>query len=177
VNRACERARRALRTGGLVGRWWSRRHLATCPECAAEANALRSIEAALSIVEPLAPEHRQTWMNACRDEAPERRNRPTKYSIAFDFVKAAAALIVLGSAVWFASRPGQIDVATIHPQASNPNSIKQQSLAEIDSLRAQAARLDRDLEALRAQADMLDVRRDVERLWNEVAILDKPREP
>jgi hypothetical protein len=66
----CDRAVTLLATGGLLGRWRARRHVARCSRCAAEAARIQQIARELSATEPLTAAQRALWSSASTEHRP-----------------------------------------------------------------------------------------------------------
>jgi hypothetical protein len=164
----CNQALDALATGGFVQRWLAARHLARCPNCSEQAQALGQIVDALSDVPPLTESERRSWMKAAEVESaiPVGPRIPI-----FDRVAIAASLLLACVFLWSirtyqSDRPRPPIVVAIDPVV-----IKQATLRDLDTLQGKTSTLSRDLDDLLREVDLLDARRDVEALQLQFASL------
>jgi hypothetical protein len=76
---------------------------------------------------------------------------------------AASILGLLGFGAWLATRPARLGTAPVVAVVDS-SSVKQTTLRELDTLRADASSLARELDDLLREVDLLDARRDVDAL-------------
>jgi hypothetical protein len=173
----CDQALAKLATGGPFGRWRASRHVAHCPDCAGQAEALRQIIDALSEVPPLTENDRQAWMKAVDYDfyafipIPPRSIDVRRVAIAATFIGLAVI------AAWRQSVRSAKPRPTVVLHAVDPSSVKQATLRDLDTLQVDASTLSRELDDLLKEVDLLDARRDVEALQLQLASLGGRRDP
>ncbi|QEH32462.1 hypothetical protein OJF2_09330 [Aquisphaera giovannonii] len=170
----CDQVAASLAAGGPFARVRARRHLAGCPSCARDAARLGELTRGLAGVPPLTAAQRALWASAAMGPAPTAGDGRARRRASL--AAAAAILAAIGLAAWHRlSRPGDgprepvvarvpttPDVPPAAAEPSDRERLAREWLARLD-------RLDRELETLRREADLLDVRRDAEALWGRYA--------
>jgi hypothetical protein len=152
----CDDVPRLLTTGGTLGRWRARRHAVRCPRCA----AFRSILDDLVTVPPLPDSHRALWARAAGEVETVRLARPRYVRPALVGLAAAAVLLI---AVWLAWRPTP-PRSVPEIGADRPTDVASATIRELDAMEGSLDPLTQELDDLRRRADLLDARRDVDRL-------------
>jgi hypothetical protein len=148
----CDHVPARLTSVNPVARWRARRHLADCPLCGPD----RAIIEGLGDIPPLPARYRTLWL------AVGRKSRP--WTIRRDLALAAAVLgvsiIVLLVIRPLLPHPLRPPIVTNNPEPpADPTSLR-----ELDGLRAALDPLDGELADLRRRAELLDARRDTDRL-------------
>ena len=172
----CEHVLSALVSGGWLSRRRALRHASRCPRCAGAQAFLQEIEAAFARSDPdavpdenqLSPRHRDLWMRAATEEAPLLPvPKPARVRFRATWIAAAAAALLATSwAAWLNSPPQP--EAPAPPVSANPASKSERTqVAENAGIDFSPAR--REIAELRRKADLLDVRRDADRLWDRFA--------
>jgi hypothetical protein len=166
----CDRAITLLTTGGPLGRWRTRRHVARCPHCAAEADRLRRITRELSIVEPLSAAQRALWSSASTDPRPSASRPPRIRRPLVAGWAAAVVLLLAANLAWkWARGPGpRPPVVIADPPASPDLGVRPETVRELDGLAMKLRALSRDLALLRGRAELLDERKEAESLARRV---------
>ena len=150
----CEHVPPRLTSVNPVARWRARRHLAECPLCGPD----RAIIEGLGDIPPLPARHRALWLAVGREPA-----RP--WTVRSSLALAAAVLVLAITAALMlpliARQVGDRQkVVTNNPAPV----VDPPALRELDGLRASLEPLDGELADLRRRADLLDARRDADRL-------------
>ena len=171
----CDRVLSSLATGGVLARWRARRHVARCQRCAEVQIQLREISRALAEAPPLTAAQRALWTAAGSDPTASR-SWPLWVPLA-GLAAAAVLLAAIGLRLW-GPQPGGgegqsnlVEVVPRPPAPSPPQPSERDKLA-IEML-AKVDRLDRELAELGREAELLDVRKDADSLWERYA----PRKP
>lgn len=161
----CDDVPRLLATGAPLARWRARRHARNCPRCAAAAEELRSLIADLSDIPPLPARHRALWARAA-DGPAVRFGRPRLLRPVLGGIAAAAVGFVALQLAWWPA-------PAVPPVEARPDSAA--TLRRLDAMEAGLAPLDRELADLRRRADLLDARRDADRLLARYAWPERSR--
>jgi hypothetical protein len=148
----CDHVPRRLTSRSPVARWRARRHLAECPICGPD----RAIIEGLADVPPLPDSHRALWLAAGRGAHPRPIRRDLALIAALLVIATTAAL----TAPLLMTNPGPPPRVADNPGPPAGPPI----LVELDGLRAALDPIDRELADLRRRADLLDARRDADRL-------------
>lgn len=164
----CERAMELLVTGTALGRLRAKRHAARCPSCAAEAARLARFEDMMAAIEPLTAAQRAMWTSA----SVELRPRPAPVFWAGRVrVAVAAAVCIVGITIAFfamrptpAKRPIEAPVPPVALVEKPQLPTSPEVLHDLDVLTSDLRSLSRELATLSRSADLLDERRDAERL-------------
>ncbi len=90
----CDDISGAMATGGLLGRWRARRHVARCPRCAAVVRDFENLVGELSAVPGLTPAERRLWLQASDHVPLVSRARPRSFRPAFAGAMATLLLLV-----------------------------------------------------------------------------------
>jgi hypothetical protein len=164
----CDDVTRLLATGGALGRWRVRRHMVRCPRCA----ALRSILDDLATVPHLPDSHRALWARAADEATTVRLTRPRYVRPALVGLAAAAVLLIAIRLPWVTAppRPAPRDVPV-----ERGLELAAATIRSLDTIKDSLDPLARELADLRRRADLLDARRDVDRLLARYAWPEKPR--
>jgi hypothetical protein len=181
----CEQILAALETGDDREQDDARRHIESCPNCAAAVKTLEEMTSALAEPSQLTEADRAAWLSAktverasstIRESAPDRRSSQR-------FVVAAAAIVLLvGAVALLIQRAGDRDVIAekqkdqpitpqVAPERTPPETIVEEPartdpryVAELDAVRKDLTSMRSELERLRSRAALLDVRVETNRL-------------
>ncbi|WP_165220057.1 hypothetical protein [Aquisphaera insulae] len=117
----------------------------------------------LSQVPPLTPEQRALWISAMPADAatPARRGRPWRATLTAAAILLAATASV---AIWY-RRARPLGESIVTPAALPTLTMRSERGRVADEWLDRLDRLDRELESLRREADLLDVRREANDLW------------
>jgi hypothetical protein len=171
----CDDVPRLLTTAGPIGRWRARRHSARCPRCA----AFLPIVEALADIPPLPDSHRALWARAA-DEAVTvkltwpRLVRPALVGLAAAIVGLVALRVALNPVP-----PAPVKVApgveewTIASAKATIRSLTATVLS-LDAMQDALDPLAEELADLRRHAELLDARRDADRLLAAYAWPERP---
>jgi hypothetical protein len=164
----CDQFLASLVAGGPLRRRRARRHAARCARCAEIQAQVQSIARELSEVAPLTAAQRALW-TAASAAKPEGSQGPARGRPAWLAVAAAAVVIFIAIALR-STWNHTVQQATPLPIVKTPRSAKPGTGSELfTAMRADLDRFDRELTALRRQADLIDVRKDAEALWARYA--------
>lgn len=165
----CDDVPRLLAIGGALGRWWARRHAARCPRC----EAFRSALDELAAVPPLPDSHRALWARAA-DEPETIRLTWSRFVRPVAAIVATAAMIgfVASDLVWRQVRPRPAPGGV--PVERGPD-LASVTIRNLDAMEESLGPLARELTDLRRHADLLDARRDVDRLLARYAWPERAR--
>ena len=159
----CEHIPPRLTSVNPVARWRARRHLAECPLCGPD----RAIIEGLADIPPLPDSHRALWLAAGREAHPRTFRRAiVPLAVAATVLATLAALTV----PLILPDHGRPPVVTNNPEPAVVPSAQR----ELDGLRAALDPLDGELADLRRRADLLDARRDADRLLAAYAWPERP---
>ncbi|SIN75227.1 hypothetical protein SAMN05444166_0638 [Singulisphaera sp. GP187] len=156
----CKEILSTLATGGLIRRWWARRHADRCPRCSTVRDELRQIAEELAAVPPLPVVQRRRWHAAAADH-PVKAEPSRAW-----WTQPALAMAVLGAVGgWWAFRleedppPGPPAVVGVaHP------AVREERLRVVEGLRGRVVALTQELDDLHRRADLLDARKEVDAL-------------
>lgn len=148
----CDHVPPRLTSRNPVARWRARRHLAECPLCGPD----RAIIEGLADIPPLPARHRSLWLAAATARPWTFRRALVPLAVAATVVATLAAMLV----PLLTTRPDRPPVVTNNPEPATIPPAQR----ELDGLRAALDPLDGELADLRRRADLLDARRDAERL-------------
>ena len=174
----CERAMELLATGTALGRARAKHHLARCPGCAAEAARLAWFEDRMAAIEPLTAAQRALWTSASVE--PKPRPAPVFWAGRARVAVAAAVCLVGIATAFFAMRPTPSKKpieSPLPPVALTEKPQRQVSPAlmhDLDALTSDLHSLSRELATLSRSADLLDERRDAERLARRFVAMNTP---
>jgi hypothetical protein len=147
----CDHVPPRLTSVNPVARWSARRHLAECPICGRD----RAIIEGLGDIPPLPARYRSLWLAAA---VPRPRTfRRTLALVAAVLVGAITGLLAIPL---LAPRHDRPPIVTNNPESP----VIPLAQRELDGLRAALDPLDGELADLRRRADLLDARRDADRL-------------
>ncbi len=166
----CDDCLMAYTTGGLVGRFRARRHVARCAACAEELTQFECVWEELSHAPELSTAHRQMWLQAAVQ--PPLHLRPVldspRAAQQLRWALATAAVLLVAAIVLVASRnelPPAEDVALKQPADSVPaEPVESQDLPNLMQLEQSLDELSQELRQLGREAELLDARRDLDRL-------------
>ena len=150
----CDHVPRRLTSVNPVARWRARRHLAECPLCGPD----RAIIEELGDIPPLPARHRALWLAVGREAARPSTFRQTLTRAAAVLVLAVTAALMVPFIARQIGEPPKVVTNNPAPVVDPP------ALRELDGLRASLEPLDGELADLRRRADLLDARRDADRL-------------
>ncbi len=166
----CDDCLMAYTTGGLVSRFRARRHVAGCAVCAEAIARFEQVLEELSHTPELSAAHREMWVQAA--ELSPLHLRPVLHSPRaaqqLRWALATAAVIIVAALVLVASRnelPPAEDVALKQPADSVPaEPVESQDLPNLQQLERSLDELAQELRQLGREAELLDARRDLDRL-------------
>jgi hypothetical protein len=181
----CEQILAALETGDAREQDEARRHVETCPTCAAAVTALEELKSALAEPAPVTEAERSAWlsaMSADRASSTIRESAPNRRSSQRLVVTAAAVVLLVGTVALLIQRAGDRDVIVekqkdqpitpqVAPERTPPGTVVEEPgrtdpryVAELDAVRKDVTSMRSELERLRSRAALLDVRVETKRL-------------
>jgi hypothetical protein len=160
----CDDLLTTYETGGAWARFRARRHATHCEACAAELVQFERVREELSRPVELNQSHRAVWLHAIRHTTPVRQ--PSGAPLRWSLVTAAALAVVAGLVFSsFDTRPPATEVAVKKVEELAPAQATQNpDLPELKQLEQSLDELSQELEQLDRQAQLLDARRDLDRL-------------
>jgi hypothetical protein len=168
MSNPCDNFVAAFASGGPIRRWRALRHAHRCPRCAATRDALRQVTEALTEVQPLTGAERGLWLAAAGSELPDMP------SLVWWVRPALAATIVVAlGALWAVRHMEHRDGAPTVVDVQPPPTIKTNS-PNLGGLRVRVVALAQELDDLRARADLLDARKDIDALTAQLASRHAP---
>ncbi len=163
----CDDVPRLLTTAGPIGRWRARRHAEHCPRCA----AFRSIVRELSDIPPLTDSHRALWARAADEAVTVKLARPRLVRPALVGLAAAAVGLLALRVAWGPVPPVPVKVA---PGGGEKSDLASATIRGLDAMKDALDSLSGELDDLRRRAELLDARRDADRLLATYAWPEKP---
>jgi hypothetical protein len=167
----CERVLSSLATGGPVTRWLAQRHANRCPVCARAQILLQNLTRELAAAPPLTAAQRALWTAASAEARASRARAVWVYPAGL--AAATVLLSVIGMRLWQTQRGGtehELPVVQFNPKPARTNLVEPTERSKLaDEMLAKVDRLDHELAELRREADLLDVRKDANALWNRYA--------
>jgi hypothetical protein len=166
----CDDFLTVISSGGAVARFRARIHAAHCEACTAELVRFESLRDALSRTSEVTETHRALWARAAGQAASEldsvvvpfQRAQLRRWSLA-----AASLLIIVSGAAFivFAARTPAPNVALTEFEPRPPAQMEQpRDFPERQQLERSLDELSQELKQLDREAELLDARRDLERL-------------
>ena len=166
----CDNCLATYTTGGIVNRLRARRHAARCAACTAAIAQIERVREELSHTPKLSAAHRELWLQAAEQCPRELRpvSHPSRTARQLRWALAVAAVLVVGAFVLVALRkelsPAE-DVALKQPADSVPAElVESQDLPKLQQLERSLDELSLELQQLGRQAELLDARRELDRL-------------
>ena len=160
----------AYETGGLVTRFRARRHIAGCAVCAEALARFERVREQLSNTPELSTAHREVWLQAAELSPYHVRPvlRSPRAARQLRWALATAAVLIVAALVLVSSRnepsPAE-DVALKQPADSVPaESLGSQDLPKLQQLERSLDELSQELRQLGREAELLDARRELDRL-------------
>lgn len=166
----CDNCLATYNAGGIVNRLRVRRHAVQCAACTAAIAQFEQVREELSHTLKLSAAHRELWLQAA-EQCP-RELRPVSRSPGaarqLHWALATAAVLIVAAFVLVALRkelsPAE-DVALKQPADSVPAElVESQDLPKLQQLERSLDELSLELQQLGRQAELLDARRELDRL-------------
>jgi hypothetical protein len=157
-------------TGSALARLRARLHARRCAKCAAAQRRLAELGRALAAPADLTPYHRRVWERAAADAAPQLAPArqwltPPRLALAGGLAVAAAVVVAIVLSVGGKQMPGG---ASIVKNVDPPNGIETQllkeSAAELAELEAGLDQMEKSLNRLAQEAELLEARRAISEL-------------
>lgn len=181
----CEQILAALETGDAREQDEARRHIESCPTCAAAVAALHELKSALAEPAPVTDADWSLWlaaMSADRAASTIRESAPNRRSSQRLVVAAAAVVLLVGAVALLNQRAGdrgaiaekqrnQPITPQVAPERTPPETVVEEPgradpryVAELEAVRKDVTSMRSELERLRSRAALLDVRVETKRV-------------
>lgn len=166
----CNDVLQAYAAGGVLARFRAQRHAVRCEACAAELVQFERAREELSRAPEMTETYRAVWMQAAIQRASDSGPAvvPLRAAKQLRWSPAGVALLTLatGAVIFsFYARQPATDVALIEHENESPAQAGQRvEFPRLKQMNQSLDELSRELKQLERQAELLDARRDLERL-------------